>query len=186
MHVFGRLWLLLAFVAPPVAADELTPGEHAEFRFVRLAYGSNQLAEYGRGRRTKWRTDMPEAENHLLQGISRLTRVEAAREPHAVTALADDLFDYPWLYAVEVGYWALNEDEAARLREYLLRGGFLVVDDFHGTIEWATFIDTLSRVFPDRPIVEIPEDDEVFHVHFDLDSRIQIPSRMFIYRGVTW
>jgi len=184
-----RLLLLLAIAAPLAliaAADELTPGEHAEYRFVRLAYNSNGLGGYGYRGGRKWQTDMPDAEYHLLQGISRLTRVDAASEPHVVSALSDDLFDYPWIYAVEVGYWSLNEQEAARLRDYLLRGGFLMVDDFHGTIEWATFVDTLTRVFPDRPIVEIPENDETFHVHFDLDNRIQIPGRMFIRTGQTW
>jgi hypothetical protein len=185
MHGF-KLLPLFALLAISASADELAPGANAEFRFVRLAYSPNGLSGYGRRGRSKWQTDMPDAENHLLQGISRLTRIEAASEPHYVTPLDDDLFDYPWLYAVEVGYWSLDEQEAARLREYLLRGGFLVVDDFHGTIEWATFVDTLQRVFPDRPIVEIPEDDETFHVHFDLDNRIQIPGRMYIRTGRTW
>jgi len=187
MHVLCRLWLLLVVVALPAIAAEPAPGERAEFRFVRLAYGPGDVPSYGRrGRREAWRTDMPEAEDHLLQGISRLTRVEVALEPHVVTALSDDLFDYPWLYAVEVGHWSLSDAEAARLRDYLLRGGFLVVDDFHGTYEWAVFIDTLRRVFPDRPVLEIPDDDEAFHVHFDLDKRIQIPGRMYIRTGVTW
>lgn len=186
MHAIRTILLLLALTGLPATAAELVPGTNAEFRFVRLAYAPNQLAVYSRGGRSMWQTDMPDAEEHLLQGISRLTHVAAAREPHVVTALADDLFDYPWIYAVEVGYWSLSATEAARLREYLLRGGFLVVDDFHGTVEWATFVDTLNQVFPDRPIVEIPETDETFHVHFDLDNRIQIPSRMITRTGVTW
>ena len=99
-------------------------------------------------------------------------------------ALAD--FDFPWIYAVEVGYWHLNELEAARMRDYLLRGGFLMVDDFHGPPEWNSFLASMLRVFPDRPIVEIPEDDEAFHVLYDLDQRIQIPSRMYTYTGLTY
>ena len=62
----------------------------------------------------------------------------------------EELFDYPWVYAVEVGRWYLDDQEAARLREYLLRGGFLVVDDFHGSYEWAGFASSMNRVFPDR------------------------------------
>ena len=69
----------------------------------------------------------------------------------------DAIFDYPWLYAVEVGRWYLDDTEAARLREYLLRGGFLMVDDFHGTSNGRASSESMQRVFPDRPIVEIAE-----------------------------
>ncbi len=156
-----------------------------EFQFVRLAYSSNQ---YGRGwgRRQMWRTDMPDAEMHFGRGVDRLTRIDVAEQPRVLTALEDELYDYPWIYAVEVGYWHLQESEAARLRDYLLRGGFLMVDDFHGTYEWSSFMASMERVFPDRPIIDIPESDEVFHVHYDLDHRIQIPSRMYSFSGRTW
>ena len=92
----------------------------------------------------------------------------------------DTIFDYPWLYAVEVGGWYLDDIEAGRLREYLLRGGFLMTDDFHGSHEWAGFVESMQRVFPDRPIVEIADTDEVLHVLYDVDERIQIPG----HRGV--
>jgi hypothetical protein len=157
----------------------------AEFEFVRLAYAANR---YGRGgwRRQMWRTDYPDAELHFLKGVSRLTRVSAAENGRILTPLDEDIFDYPWIYAVEVGYWHLNAQESERIREYLLRGGFLMVDDFHGALEWASFVASMQRVFPDRPIVEIPEDDEAFHVIYDLDQKIQIPSLQIIYSGVSW
>lgn len=160
-----------------------------EFQFARLAYSANQ---YGRGRgrgwgnRQMWQTDWPDAEHHFLKGVNRLTRIEAAQQGHVLTALDEDIYDYPWIYAVEVGYWHLDNQEAARMRDYLLRGGFLMVDDFHGTFEWAGFLASMERVFPDRPIVDIPEGNEAFHVVYDLDQKIQIPSRMIIYSGVTW
>ena len=158
-----------------------------EFQFVRLAYSSNGYSRGGRwGRREMWRTDWPDAEHHFVRGIDRLTRVATADKGRILTALDKEIFDYPWIYAVEVGNWYLNEQEAARLRDYLLRGGFLMVDDFHGSYEWSAFVASMERVFPDRPIIDIPENDEAFHVIYDLDHRIQIPSRMFIYSGVTW
>ena len=170
----------------PQTATELreAPGE---FQFVRLAYTGNRYASrYGYGRRQPWQTDWPDAEQHFLKGISRLTRVSAAVQPRILQPMDDDLYDFPWIYAVEVGYWHLNEQEAARMRDYLLRGGFLMVDDFHGPPEWNSFLASMQRVFPDRPIVEIPEDDEAFHVLYDLDQRIQIPSRQYSYTGRTW
>ena len=162
--------------------EKEVPGE---FHFVRLAYSTNRQAGPS-GRRQAWQTDWPDAEHHFLKGVNRLTTVSAAESGLTMVPLDADIFDYPWIYAVEVGYWYLNNQEAARLREYLLRGGFLMVDDFHGTFEWAAFKASMDRVFPDRPIVDIPEGDEAFHVLYDLDQRIQIPSRMFIYSGQTW
>jgi hypothetical protein len=157
-----------------------SPGE---FHFVRLAYSE---AATGLRRRERWLTDWPEAEQHLLQGVRRLTRVDAAQQGSILSVMDDDLFDYPWLYAVEVGSWSLGEEEAARLREYLLRGGFLLVDDFHGSREWASFAASMQRVFPDRPIVEVVPEDSLFHVVYDLEERVQIPGINAFLNGVTY
>lgn len=167
------------------AAPRIVREAPGEFEFVRLAYNANRYGQGG-GRRQMWRTDYPEAEHHLLQGIRRLTRVSAAVKGRILTPLDEDIFDYPWIYAVEVGYWHLNNEEAAHIREYLLRGGFLMVDDFHGGWEWSSFVASMQRVFPDRPIIDIPDSDEAFHVVYDLDQKIQIPSLQFVYSGVTW
>lgn len=156
----------------------------SEFHFARLAYqGRNGV---GLSRRGRWLTDWPEAEEHLLGGVHRLTRIDAGEEGRAVSLMDEDLFDYPWLYAVEVGYWYLDEAEAARLRDYLLRGGFLMVDDFHGSREWASFMDSMQRVFPDRPVVDIPVTDPVMHVLYDLNERVQIPGLGAVMSGVTY
>ncbi len=153
----------------------------AEFHFTRLVYknapGSRRAFRGGHA----WRTDYADAEYHLMQGINRLTGVDAQSVEYngdggRLTTLNDDkLFDYPWLYAVEVGQWYLDNSETARLREYLDRGGFLLVDDFWGEDEWSVFIHSMKRVFPDRAIVELPDDHEVMHVHFDIVERTQIP-----------
>lgn len=156
----------------------------SEFHFTRLAYQSR--AGGGLGRRGRWVTDWPEAEDHLMGGVSRLTRIDAAKQGVAVSLTDEELFDYPWLYAVEVGYWYLDEADAARLRDYLQRGGFLLVDDFHGSREWASFVDSMQRVFPDRPIVEIPQSDPVMHVLYDLNERVQIPGLGAVMSGVTY
>ncbi|MEM1261777.1 MAG: DUF4159 domain-containing protein [Pseudomonadota bacterium] len=176
-----------ALVVSLLAAAALPAEPAAEFQFVRLAYPVDRNGPaYRRGSGDMWKTDWPHAEHHLIQGIKRLTRVDVADEGVVLTVMDDALFDYPWLYAVEVGYWHLNQVEADRLREYLLRGGFLVVDDFHGTFEWASFMASMERVFPDRPVREIPESDESLHVLYDLDQRVQIPSIMLLRTGRTW
>ena len=144
----------------------------AEFRFARLIY--TDAPDYARFRGGWWQQDFPEAETHFSLNLRRLTRVDAG-EPVAVRLTDDALFDYPWLYATQVGYWDLSDAEVARLREYLLRGGFLMADDFWGESERAVFQDTMKRVFPERPIVDIQPDDAVLHVVFSIDEFTQIP-----------
>jgi hypothetical protein len=139
----------------------------------------------GRGGRS-FQTDFPEAEEHFTMGVGRLTRLDIGKQARMLEITDDAIFDYPWLYAVEVGRWQLDDNEAARLREYLLRGGFFMVDDFHGTQQWAIFVESMQRVFPDRPIVEIPDDDEVKHVLYDLEAHIQIPGIYPWMGGVTY
>ena len=185
--------MLLALLVARGSAQESTRAATAaaapptsEVRFVRLAY-TNYGSGFGGWRRgPNWTTDAPEAETHLLQGIRRLTRIDAAPEGGALRATDDALFDYPFLYAVEVGHWALNDAEAARLREYLLRGGFLVVDDFHGTEEWQVFIESMQRVFPDRPIIDLDDAHPIFHVHFEVDHKVQIPGIRGAISGQHW
>ncbi len=155
----------------------------AELFFTRLAYSAYGRRGWGR---QAWLIDWPAAEFHFMKGVRRLTGIDAAQGGRYVRAESDEIFDYPWLYAVEVGQWALSEEEAAGLREYLLRGGFLMVDDFHGGYEWAGFVEGMKAVFPDRPIVEIAEGEEVLHVLYDLDQRIQIPGYRTVGSGITW
>ena len=98
----------------------------------------------------------------------------------------DEIYDWPWIYAVEVGTWGLRDDQAAKLRDYLLRGGFLLVDDFHGTYEWDIFLSSIQRVFPERPIVEMQDSDEAFHVLYNLDERFQVPGIQYFDTGRTY
>jgi hypothetical protein len=84
---------------------------------------------------------------------------------------------------VEVGHWDLTDAQAQKLREYLLRGGFFMVDDFHGSREWRVFTASMSRVFPDRPIVDIQSEDAIFHTVYDLNERYQVPGAQFLETG---
>lgn len=130
--------------------------------------------------------DYPRCDRHVVQGLLRLTRINARSVEQAVS-FDDDIYHWPFLYAVEVGYWRLSDQEAKKLRDYLLRGGFFMVDDFHGTSQWHNFEESLSRVFPDRPIVEIESQDEIFHTVYDLDERFQVPGEASWFRsGVTY
>jgi len=173
------------------AGTTLADGSDAEFHFTRLIYGGNGF-DGGFRSRGSWTTDWPEAEHFFMEGLTRLTLVKGRQvsvfngSGGQRLSLADEsIFDFPFLYAVEVGRWSLSTQEIATLREYLQRGGFMITDDFHGSEEWSGFINVMQRVFPDRPIVDIPDNDEVFHVLYDLDERIQIPGLAALYNGMT-
>ena len=171
-------------IAPALAQQVGTP-DSAEVHFARLAFGAYG-GSYGSGRNEAWLRDWPEADYHFMQGVGRLTLIDSSTEGRHVRFVDDSIFDYPVIYAVKVGFMRLDDDEAASLREYLLRGGFLIVDDFHGPEEWFEFEASMRRVFADRPIVELPTSDEVFHVLYDVDQRTQIPGIQAVTSGRTW
>lgn len=152
----------------------------AEWAFARLRYFSAQRGYYS------WGMDAPKSDRQFVQGVRRLTRLDARSVEEVVSLRDDGIFDWPWVYAVEVGYWELSDPEAKRLREYLLKGGFLMVDDFHGTFEWSVFVRGLARVFPDRPIVDIPPGDQILHMLYDLKDMVQVPTIRFLESGRTW
>jgi len=179
------LVLLVAFISPRLGQTQGSNplnGPEAEFHMARLIYGTGRGYRGGYGR-PWWAIDYPAAEIHLIRGLRRLTRLEVADDSIHLQSIDDRIFDYPWLFAQQVGRWQLSNLETDRLREYLLRGGFLVVDDFHGTYEWAIFTEAIHRVFPDKLIVDIPDSDTLLHVLYDLDQRTQIPGRRHLYRG---
>lgn len=168
---------------PKVEIQELPINQRSnpqyEFEFARVVYDGGY--EWPR-----WRADWPDAEFHFSKGLKRLTRIDVSSES-AVIALDDQsLFEYPWLYVVEVGYWSLSNSERNNLKEYLLRGGFLMVDDFHGIREWANFESVMRDVFPDRKIVKLAHTSALFNVHFAIEERTQIPGIRSIMNNRTW
>ena len=155
--------------------------EKAEYAFARLRYRG--LRGY---RRSRWGTDSNKAERQFVQGVRRLTRIHTRSVEQIIDVDSDEIFKWPWLYAVEVGYWELDERQAQRIREYLDRGGFLMVDDFHGSAEWENFARSLRRVFPDRPVLELENDNPIFHGLYNLDKRFQVPGFQFVRSGRTY
>ena len=163
----------------------------AEFHFVRMEY--TDLPQYHRNwtfasRRGRgegwWIVDWPDADDHFTMGVERLTRIHTG-EPQHLRLTDDRIFEYPWIYATQAGWWDLSDAEVARLREYLLRGGYLVVDDFWGSEQWSIFRQTMDRVLPHRPITDLSESDAVMHVLYDIQEkdRTFIPGTRHLRRG---
>jgi hypothetical protein len=164
--------------------------EKTEWAFARLMYPWNGWGFHYGDDWTKgsshWTIDYPRSDRHLAQAIRRLTRVHVRYVEQPVNFDEGDPFDWPWLYGVEVGHWALTDAQVKAFREYLLRGGFFMCDDFHGTQEWQVFEEGMKRVFPDRPILDIDNADPIFHTIYNLDDRYQVPGLQFLYSRKSW
>ena len=134
-----------------------------------------------------WTMDYPRSDRHLLAAVRRLTRIDT-RLAEQVTEFdhTDDVYNWPVLYGVEVGHWKLPDDQADQFRDYLMRGGFFMCDDFHGDEEWSTFMASMKKVLPGRAVEEIPDNDPIFHTLFDLDERFQVPGAQFFETGITY
>jgi hypothetical protein len=170
------------YEAFPIPPDANVPGE---WLFARFMYRA--IPSWGGIRLNNWTIDYPRSDRHLSGAVRRLTRLQVRSVEQPVAAEdGDDIYNYPWLYAVEVGHWDLTDLQAAKLRDYLDRGGFFMCDDFHGTIEWETFAESMRKVYPDRPIVDIPNSDPIFHTVYDLDDRYQVPGDQYEWTHRTY
>ncbi len=192
LAVLGTIYAQRPFREYPGAEYENFPlppdwQEKTEFTRARLMY---QGVRWGWGRAQSWTIDYPRSDRHLLAGIRRLTRIHTRSVEQPVDLLdpndPDDVYNWPFLYGVEVGHWELSDMQAKKLRDYLLRGGFLMVDDFHGTQEWEIFMMGMNKVFPDRPVVDLDNKDAIFHVLYDLDDKFQVPGAQWFQTGRTY
>ncbi len=161
----------------------------AELILGRLMYPSNYGAGFRGGSgnwlhgRTTWTVDYPKGDRTFAAALRRLTRVDVRSvEQPTNPDDGDDIFYWPYLHVSMPGTWDLTDDQAGKLREYLLRGGFLFCDSFFGTAEWAQFQEGMSRVFPDYVIEELTNDDAILHTVFDIAERHQVANYRSLMR----
>jgi hypothetical protein len=168
------------------------PRRDAEYHFLRVEYTDIPEVHRGFGFASRsgtgsgwWMVDWPDADQHFTTGIGRLTRIDAG-DPRHVRLTDPKLFDYPWIYATQAAWWDLSAEEIARLREYLLRGGFLVVDDMWGPEQHELFTRMMRRVLPDQTMQDVLEGDSMMHVLYDIadKDRTWIPGSRHLRRGM--
>ena len=153
--------------------------EH-EFTFVRLKY---------RGKLTQlsnWEVDYPASDVNFIYQLQKQTTIDVAPTSKKIAVWSEELFDYPFAYILEVGSMRLSNADAANLREYLLRGGFIFVDDFHGGLEWNWFHTELKKIFPNKEPVDIPITHPIFSCFFKIEKLIQIPGLRALFSGRTY
>ncbi len=171
--------------------------ERTEWTFARLMYPPAPRGRYGRGYgfrgggvwtegNTIWTQDYPRADRHFSQAVRRLTRIHVRSVEQPVNLDEGGEYDWPWLYAVQTGSWQLTDAQAKSLREFLLRGGFFMADDFWGPNEWDVFMASMKKVFPERDVVELENANPIFHTVYDLDERYQVASQGSVRRGTSW
>jgi hypothetical protein len=155
----------------------------AEFRMARVKYFTRNRAGSRGISQPMWAVDYPQAEEHLFDALRRVTNIQVAQDSIHLELSDDRIFRYPFLFLQQPGggNWRPTDEDASNLREHLLRGGFLMVDDFHGEFEWERFQTSMGKVFPDREFVEIPIDDPLMHIFFDLDKNNPIPGDRHLY-----
>lgn len=143
------------------------------FRFVRLRPEDHR----------QWDTDYPDSDLNFSFRLQQMTAIRVHPEPLIVSILDPKMKECPFLYTIETGSLNLLDEEVKVLREHLLNGGFLMIDDFWGDYEWEVTQAEMKKLFPDRPIVELELDHPIFSTVFPLKEKPQVPSIEYAIRG---
>ncbi|MDE0399240.1 MAG: DUF4159 domain-containing protein [Candidatus Poribacteria bacterium] len=147
------------------------------FTFVRLKYA---------GMGSSWKIDWPDSDHNFIQQLQARTSLDVAPEGKIIDIDSEELFRYPFAYIIEANRLNLTRVEAKNLRNYLLSGGFIFVDDFHGQHQWNQFYAQFKRIFPEREPEDIPMSHPLFHCFYHIDELMQIPGSGAARRGITY
>ena len=159
----------LSFAQP--ASSTLQEG----FQFVRIQYESNSGRSRYWGGRGPWAYDWPTAERNLHMAIERTTDIPLAGPPIVLTFQDEEIYQHPILYLCEPGYWFLPEADIEKIRTYLERGGFIIIDDFHDDgdgntgWQWDNFYMNLKQIFPDKEPVELEDSHPIWNIFYNID-----------------
>ncbi len=155
----------------PPEVDYENPAYSGRFTFVRVRFNPSRwgAGNYQWGLDLKWNHDYPRAETHLMKILAETTSIDLNLEKTSILAVGDpELMRYPLAYLCEPGFLTLTDDEARSLREYLLKGGFLILDDFQGP-HWYNAVEQLRRVLPSGQLVELDGTHPIFDSFFRVD-----------------
>ncbi len=149
-----------------------------QFVFARMIYNGRMPRYY-----KNWFNDYPKSDLLLIAGLKRLTNLNIANYERVVAINDSDLFKYPFIYTSQPGQMVLTEGDAAILREYLARGGFWILDDFWGSLEWDNFAAEFKKVLPGATIEDIELIDPLFGAFYHIDELVQVPSYAYTLNG---
>lgn len=159
------------------------PRKESKFTLGRVFFDSppvpGMFGPIGAANGPPWSHDWPRSEEHFMKIISEVSRLDVNPSGHIISFESDDCFMYPIAYLCEVGYIELSDKAARRMAEYLLRGGFLIVDDFRGERHLSNFRYQMKRVFPDRTLEELPRTHPIWTSFFDISSLSLVPPPIY-------
>lgn len=159
---------------------------HDGFTFARVIYNSAYTGGWGR-RGGGWATDMPDSDLNFSLRLQQNTSLKVNPHPVQLELTDPRIFDYPFLYMIEIGAMSLSEAEILAMRKYCLNGGFIMIDDFWGQSAYDNCVMHLKLAFPDRSLQEVPLEHEIFQCVYPLKEKPQIPSIGGDWRnGITW
>lgn len=166
-------WLSIIISSSALNAQSTQNVQQHEFNFTRSIFSDDFGIDQLGG---SWSIDYPEADKHFSFLLSRLSSVDSSPDENAVQLTDPELFDLPLIYALEVGAMQLDDAEAESLRDYLLAGGLLLIDDSWGSWAWGNLVDQMQLVFPDRAIREVSSSHPIFNLVFDIEEIKQVPN----------
>ncbi len=150
------------------------------FTFVRVNYETSPGGYWYRGL-PAWAHGYPVAERNLMRIMNEISFLHAHDDAVNTMSLDDPrLFEYPVAYIIEVSWWTMTDRQGERLREYIKKGGFVIIDDFKaegdfGSAGWAPFEANMQRVLPGAKFVEMQASHPIFHSFFELNSLEHFP-----------
>jgi hypothetical protein len=168
------LLFLLCLIAAgfwALRAQDEEPRNETKFSMARIFFKVPMMRRWGpigAGNGPPWSHDWPSSESHLMKIMAEVTKLDVNPGGHITSFDSEDCFKYPLAYLCEPGYLDLSEKEAHNMAEYLLRGGFLIVDDFRGEYELENFRNQMKRVFPDRSLEELPRTNQIWTCFYDI------------------
>lgn len=145
--------------------------ESDTFTFARIRYTSRNAGGWG----NRWSNDYPDSDWNFSYRLSEMTTMHVDPFGRLLDLTDPELFDYPFIFMNGVGTAELSAEEAAALRKYLLRGGFMMVDDFWGESEWDNMAMQMDKVLPGQKPVDLPLSHPIFHLVYDLKEKPQVP-----------
>jgi hypothetical protein len=158
-------------LVPALASLDSDPPKDAEFTFARLRYHMNADAIFEMRRELPWHHDYPYGDEAFTTFVKEVTRIHTASNAFQIVDIdSPDIFKYPFVYMCEPGYLELNERDTQNLREYLERGGFLLIDDFRGPRHLNNLIYQMKKVFPNRNIKPLTLSHKIFDSFYGIDS----------------
>jgi hypothetical protein len=179
-QVRDRVWARYEAEMQDPVDDPPDAGRKGEFSLGRLRYRS-QLDGRRFGGYARWGIDANKGDRLFLSILRRLTRIDVEPIETIIDVDSDEMFNTPFLFAVSVGDWKLSLSQAQRIGEYLRRGGFLMVDDFHNDREWATFMDGIRQMSLASEPEELTDSASAFHALFDLKERVRVPGANVVH-----